>query len=952
MVTPFDEWIERKGLMPQPTHSEAVRTAWWRSPERLGVIAVLTGLITVLAFRLGPAVVGVKSFSAMDRLASVAPWWDGGVSGPVLNPFLGDSIDSLLPSYIQIHERLTRGDWALWSNLGGPGTELLSSTNTPTLTLSTIWFLILPTVYAPVIAKLAEIALATAGMYLWMRRIGLGRPAGLLAGVFYCGSGFFVGWATWSAQSSVAAMMPALFWAVEFLIERRTFRAALPITAVVALLLLGGFPAAAGHTLYAGGLYFIVRLVAERAGHSVAAVWRVFFAGVCAVLLGVAVSALQTVPLAFGLADTDLSVRSDQFYAQQPVGSLLSMFFPGSMYMVGYGAGTNPIEAYAFLGIGAVAFAMAAVLTRRPHGQSRAVVPFLAAGMVLAAAVVWKQGWWTAWLAHLPVFSGNNSGRLRDIVCLFGAALAGIGAERVFRAAPPARKRLIIILATSGAVFGALTVLMWLRHDQVPTSTLALDALPGLLIILIAGLSVLLHNRRRVVTTAFVLVAMLAGLQMSTSVSNYWPLSDTEAFYPRTALIDAASAEAENGRILASGGFMGSTASAYGIRSATAHSFQPKAWREFLEALQLGAFQEGQSPTNPTLTFPEEETPAQARLLNRLSASAWVSALSQMVPGERVDRGGQPASAVEDAPSTMTLEAGETIEVPVSMDGIRGLALTVTAPVAPAEGVTITAELTDTADAMVASGAITRRQLQPGEVTLAIAGENLKGDAVLRLSSSADVKLTANASDTPVITIIRPTDDGLRLAFADSHGAVWVRENALPRVRWQTHSEVVGEATARLQRLQDADLPENTVVLSEPGPVAEGRAAVVSVVEDAGDVLRVDIDADGRGYLVVADWMHRGWRASIDGEDVEIVEADHALSAVSVPAGKHRVTFTYGGEGAALGASMSGFALLVIVAILGLQWARNRRRRATDATESASSGSRRSAVRRRGPGGS
>src|SRR5690606_37355204 len=137
-----------------------------------------------------------------------------------------------------------------------------------------------------------------------------------------------------------------------------------------------------------------VRLVAERAGHSVAAVWRVFFAGVCAVLLGVAVSALQTVPLAFGLADTDLSVRSDQFYAQQPVGSLLSMFFPGSMYMVGYGAGTNPIEAYAFLGIGAVAFAMAAVLTRRPHGQSRAVVPFLAAGMVLAAAVVWKQGWW------------------------------------------------------------------------------------------------------------------------------------------------------------------------------------------------------------------------------------------------------------------------------------------------------------------------------------------------------------------------------------------------------------------------------------------------------------------------------------------------------------------------------------------------------------------------------
>ncbi|KJL41733.1 putative membrane protein YqjE [Microbacterium terrae] len=917
--------------VPPDGPDAAVRRRWWRRPEAIGIAAVLAGLIAVLTVHLGPALVGAKTFSAMDRLMSVAPWWNGGPKAPVMNPFLGDSIDSLIPSYIQIRERLAEGDWALWSSLAGPGTELLASTNTPTLTLSTIWFLALPTVYATGFVKLVEIALAMGGMYLWMRRIGLGRPASLLAGVFYCGSGFFVGWATWSAQASVAAMMPALFWAIERFIARKTLRSALPIAVVVALLLLGGFPAAAGHALYAGGLYFIVRLIADRAAHPGVAGFKLFAAGVGAVILGVALSAVQVLPLAFGLADTDLSVRSGQFFSQQPLSSFMSMFFPGSLFDLGYGPDTNPIEAYAFLGMGAVFFAAVAVLTPRLAHQAKAVVPFLAVGALLAAAVVWYQGWWTAWLSGLPVFSGNNSGRLRDIVCLFACALAAIGVERIFTAAEATRKRLLVITAVALLGFGALTVLIWWLYPDLSTRTLALDAVPALLIIALAGVAVVWFRRRAVRTAAFAGVALLAALQMSTSVSNYWPLNDVDDFYPELALIDRIDDEIGADRVLTSGSFMGSTAAAYGVRSATAHSFQPTTWREYLEALQLGAFGAGQSPTNPTLTFPGTETAAQTALLDRLGAAAWTTSFDTIVPGEIQTPSGGAWAAPAAGGGTVQVAAGTAIEVPLSAPGIRAVTITVVDAVPPqTEGLTVTAEVVDAAGAVVATGEAARSHLNPGPLTFAVAGEDLpSGDLTLRLTASVPVGLAADSSGAVDVGVTVPTDDGLQMVYADSHGTVWTRESALPRIRWAGSSVVEEDAQARLALLADPALDRDTVVLSADGAGAgDGGDAELEVTADTGDAIDVTVDAETGGHLVVADWMHRGWRVTVDGEPAEIVEADHAMSAVYVPAGTHEVAFTYTGVGVVAGAAVSGLSLVVVagvVIVTGL-----RRRRADD----------------------
>ena len=73
--------------------------------------------------------------------------------------------------------------------------------------------------------------------------------------------------------------------------------------------------------------------------------------------------------------------------------------------------------------------------------------------------------------------------------------------------------------------------------------------------------------------------------------------------------------------------------------------------------------------------------------------------------------------------------------------------------------------------------------------------------------------------------------------------------------------------------------------------------------------------------------MQSGWKVSIDGNPAQLVEADHAFTGVYVPAGSHRVEFSYKGKGLAIGLVVTGIALVILVGL----WifVRVRRRRAT-----------------------
>ena len=85
-------------------------------------------------------------------------------------------------------------------------------------------------------------------------------------------------------------------------------------------------------------------------------------------------------------------------------------------------------------------------------------------------------------------------------------------------------------------------------------------------------------------------------------------------------------------------------------------------------------------------------------------------------------------------------------------------------------------------------------------------------------------------------------------------------------------------------------------------PVVEGvpTGATVAVSSRPAKIrsstdTRVEVAATGRapGWLVLADLFHPGWKATVDGRATPIHTANAAFRAVGLPAGAHRVVFTY-----------------------------------------------------------
>lgn len=930
------------------------------TPARVTLLAVLTSLAAVVIIRLGSSLIGLTTFSGADALGGFAPWRDQWSVPVVQNTWIGDTVDFMYPGYLQMYAAIWSGDLPLWSSLNGSGISLLSTPNIPTLSLPTLPLLLTPTVWAVGVTKLIQLVMIVAGMMLWLRRIGATWAAGAFAGLVYCGSGFFVAWSGWTGQTSVAAIIPLLFWSVEWLIARRDLISGLVLSLIVAGLLLGGFPAVAGHALYAAGVYFLVRVLVRRQPWRTAA--GTIAGGALAVLGGVALSALQLLPLASVLSATDTAYRANQFHVQLPNSSAFTMFFPRLFLPHDdvahtFGPGANPIEAYAFVGMAAAALAVLAVLAGRRTGIATGVVPTLAVIGLLSAAVVWQQGFWTEWLAQLPVFASNPSPRLRDLVALSLSALAGLGLNLLFRPglAAGVRRRLAVaawVMVGLGVV-GAIGVAV--RYSaSIDPATFPVDvalALAGVVLVAVAFTALRSPRpdevpsaryrwtrRGRWMTVSVGLLVVITGAQVLTSTAYFWPVSDRADFFPQTAATAAAQDATGSNRAVVIGAFPGSTAGAYGIRTVTGHTFQAPTWRDLVLSIDPKAYTPpGRTPTYPVLGVSLTDGSLANPILDRFAVGSVLTGPNQPIPGPMVQLDGAPSDSLGDI--TSTVRVGDSA-VPASRSlspmAVRGFVVPLGEPVGDGRhGVEIAVTVRDETGAVVAAGSAVRLQWPAGWHQIAVAGEDIDGangalsvEVAVRSQQDPALQAAVGAVDGgPDLRPISGQDDGLRLSFADSQMTAWQRLTVLPRVRWADEAIVRATPEERLSALADPATPRSAVVLSEPGPTASGEPAEVTVGADTGDQVRAEVDAEGAGYLVLSDAIQSGWTVTVDGDPADLVEADHAFGAVFVPAGQHVVEFRYQPSSWWIGLAVSGVAALVWLGLLGYWLVRRRRAR-------------------------
>jgi hypothetical protein len=421
-------------------------------------------------------------------------------------------------------------------------------------------------------------------------------------------------------------------------------------------------------------------------------------------------------------------------------------------------------------------------------------------------------------------------------------------------------------------------------------------------------------------------VLALTVIQTGNSVTYFWPLSPTADFYPENPVIETAQAQSDDNRIATVGTFLGSTASAYGIRTITGHTFQPDVWSDLLKGIDPKAYQgTGRTITNPALSLSLSDGSLVSPLLDRLSADTVVASAGTAIPGPGRLPDGTPApTPPTPGPATLLLGSDQAATVGIDRAAVRAVQVYNRQDLpGGATGVQLMASVSDASGQVLATGSVRSPAIHPGWIQIPVAGENLpraKGALTLAVkaitgSGGPTAVALAATGPTPTVLLIGSTADDLQLTYAGDNGTVWKRLSALPRIRWASGTKVVANPAQQVAALADPTLPASTVVLSAPGPAASGKGASLSTVQDHGDGITVDVNAAGSGYLVVADWMQSGWKVSVDGAAAPLVTADHAFDGVYVSAGQHRVRFSYTGSDLTLGLLTTGASLVLLVGL-------------------------------------
>jgi hypothetical protein len=131
-------------------------------------------------------------------------------------------------------------------------------------------------------------------------------------------------------------------------------------------------------------------------------------------------------------------------------------------------------------------------------------------------------------------------------------------------------------------------------------------------------------------------------------------------------------------------------------------------------------------------------------------------------------------------------------------------------------------------------------------------------------------------------------------------------------IRWEPTPERV------LDHMTRGDFHAGDVVLS--GQVGEEiapcREGALLLRQQSRNSTEVEIDSPCAGYLYFAETYYPGWRASIDGNEIPLLRANYAFTAVHLPAGHHFVKKYYRPRLPVLGALGTLLTALALTASL------------------------------------
>ncbi len=220
------------------------------------------------------------------------PWldykWGYEVGVPVKNPLISDVVSIVYPLRSYAVDILKQGQFPLWNPFMFAGYPLLANYQVAVFSPTTIFYFLLPKIWAWTGQVMIQPFLAAVFTYLLLRNFELGKKESLFGGLFYAFSAFSILWLEWATHSLVAAFIPLIIYLFDKFISTIKFRWGVLLSVAVCMQLFSGYPQLVVFTLISLVVFAAFR--AERLTR-VKIIYSLFF-----ILLGTLLSSIHTLP--------------------------------------------------------------------------------------------------------------------------------------------------------------------------------------------------------------------------------------------------------------------------------------------------------------------------------------------------------------------------------------------------------------------------------------------------------------------------------------------------------------------------------------------------------------------------------------------------------------------------------------------------------------------------------
>jgi hypothetical protein len=559
----------------------------WATPFPWRVAMLFYALVATFFFQ---SLVLSGTEVPVDHTLGLYPWRAFYYLGEAANAELNDVALQMAPWAHQVRESWRNLEAPLWNSAAGGGYPLLA--NGQSAALSVLRLIALPLDLGSSLACEAalKVLVALTFAFLYMRRRGVSPSASILTAISYGFCSYLTIW-LYFGHSTVAAFLPAVFYAIDLIMERPTYRRCVFAAVIFTALLLGGHPETAAHTMFAAGLYVLygTATAPQPWKNKLRALAVLVGAGVLAILL----SLPFLLPFMEALPKSQryelIHARPHRINPGPPL--LLVPFFQVGFYggpheEMHWGAGISEfLCGYAGV-LGAVAwFALLFVLIRTKSWRTPTAFYVIATPLVLGIVLGWAG---LADLIHsLPLYSMAANGRLRVAICWFLAVLAGEAVELLIRN----RTRAPLIFGVSAV--GALLMFLFLvtRFPNDVARNQALSTMVPRVLVLLVVVMILWKGARSFLQFALVAAVVYDLWSFGWSWYRAFP---KKYLYPETPLITELKRREtapEPGEIVphriagASAALFPNTGGIYGFEDIRAHD--PMAFGRVLGALRV-----------------------------------------------------------------------------------------------------------------------------------------------------------------------------------------------------------------------------------------------------------------------------------------------------------------------------------------------------------------------------